>query len=336
MSEPLSSRRGPGGSFTLTIGSVRAARRPFASECVGEAWTPAEAAEAAGCTARTVSKWLRRYPRRRSRTRSTGRSRPRRSPRRVSPRAACQCERGARRLRMPADRDRRDPRGCRSRPSRCGSSGSASASARGSSRPSRPPLRAPSARRARPRRHQEAGRIRGAGHRATRSRASQKRSRREGRLRGVAGCEYVHVMRRRPLPPRLCRSPRGPRTPTTPSPSCAVPIAWFAERGVRVEAVMSDTAPATSRTPTPTRSHELGLRHRRIQTRQTVHHRQGRALHPDILNEWAYHPTYGSSNERTRALATLPRTLQLQTIHTAPSANKRQPRDRNNLARNYS
>jgi len=38
------------------------------------------------------------------------------------------------------------------------------------------------------------GRIRGAGHRMTGSRASQAMRRREGRLRDISGWEYVHVM----------------------------------------------------------------------------------------------------------------------------------------------
>jgi transposase len=38
------------------------------------------------------------------------------------------------------------------------------------------------------------GRIRGAGHRLTGQRASQKKTKREGRRTGVAGWEYVHVM----------------------------------------------------------------------------------------------------------------------------------------------
>jgi transposase len=70
------------------------------------------------------------------------------------------------------------------------------------------------------------GRIRGAGHRVTGSRASQKKTRRDGRRVGVAGWEFVHVCVDDATPPGLCRSPRrrkGVRPPPglsgAPSPS---------------------------------------------------------------------------------------------------------------------
>lgn len=86
------------------------------------------------------------------------------------------------------------------------------------------------------------GRVRGAGHRVIASRASQKKKRREGRLTGIAGWEYVHV-----LVDDYSRLAYAEVLDDLTA-ACAIAflrraVAWFAERGVRVRAVMTDNSP---------------------------------------------------------------------------------------------
>ena len=167
-------------------------RRLICRRVLVEGWTVARAAEAAGCSTRTASKWLCRY--REGDVELHDRSsRPRRSPARLSDERVRVIE-ALRRLRMTAVEIAeilqlplstvslwltRIGLGKRSR-----------------LEPPEPPNRYE-------RRHpgelvhvdiKKLGRIRGAGHRVTGSRASQAKTRRAGRLREVAGWEYVHVM----------------------------------------------------------------------------------------------------------------------------------------------
>src|SRR4029077_8849834 len=87
------------------------------------------------------------------------------------------------------------------------------------------------------------GRIRGAGHRVTGSRASQKRTRQEGKRRGVAGWEYLHV-----IIDDHSRLAYAEVLDSLNARSAAAflrrAIAWYAQHGVRVQAVMSDYSSA--------------------------------------------------------------------------------------------
>ena len=167
-------------------------RRLICRRVLEQGWTIAQAAEAAGCSERTASKWIRRY-REGDHELIDRSSRPGRSPNRLAAERVRVIE-VLRRLRMTAAEIaeilhlplstvslwlKRIGLGKRSR-----------------LEPPEPPNRYE-------RRHpgelvhvdiKMLGRIRGAGHRVTGSRASQKRTRRGGRLRGVTGWEYVHVM----------------------------------------------------------------------------------------------------------------------------------------------
>ena len=149
-------------------------RRLICRRVLEEGWTLAEAAAAAGCSERTACKWLGRY-RAGDRELLDRSSRPRRSPNRL-PAERVQVIESLRRLRMTAAEIaeilelplstvslwlKRIGLGKRSR-----------------LEPPEPPNRYE-------RRHP--GEVTG-------SRASQKRTRREGRLRGVAGWDYVHVI----------------------------------------------------------------------------------------------------------------------------------------------
>ena len=240
-------------------------RRLICRRVVEEGWTLARAAEAAGCSERTASKWLRRF-REGDRELLDRSSRPRRSPRRLSAERVGVIE-ALRRLRMTAAEIaeilelplstvsvwlKRIGLGKRSR-----------------LEPLEPPNRYE-------RRHpgelvhvdiKTLGRIRGAGHRITGSRASQKQTRREGRRRGVAGWEYVHVMVDDHS--RLAYA----EVLDDLTASCAIGFlhrarAWFAERGVQVRAVMSDNGSCYVAHDYALAMRELGLRHLRDPTAQ--------------------------------------------------------------------
>ena len=177
------------------------------------------------------------------------------------------------------------------------------------------------------------GRIRGAGHRITGSRASQKQTRREGRRRGVAGWEYVHVMVDDHS--RLAYA----EVLDDLTASCAIGFlhrarAWFAERGVQVRAVMSDNGSCYVAHDYALAMRELGLRHLRIRPRRPRTNGKAERFIQTLLNEWAYARIYASSDERTAALPTFLKRYNFSRPHG--SLGKQAPATRlNNLARNY-
>jgi transposase InsO family protein len=307
-------------------------RRLICRRVLEEGWTLVQAADAAGCSERTAGKWLRRY-REGDRELLDRSSRPRRSPNRLSLERVHVIE-ALRRLRMTAAEIaeilelslstvslwlKRIGLGKRSR-----------------LEPPEPPNRYE-------RRHpgelvhvdiKKLGRIRGAGHRVTGSRASQKRTRHEGRRRGVAGWEYVHVMVDDHS--RLAYA----EVLADLSASCAIAflrraIAWFAERGVRVEAVMSDNGSCYLAHAYADALHELGLRHLRIKPGRPRTNGKAERFIQTLLNEWAYARIYGSSLERAAALPLFLRRYNFKRPHG--SLGKQAPASRlNNLVGNYS
>jgi transposase InsO family protein len=296
-----------------------------------EGWKLATAAEAAGCSERTAAKWLKRY-REGDRELLDRSSRPKRSPNRLSPERVRVIE-ALRRLRMTAAEIaeilhlplstvsvwlKRIGLGKRSR-----------------LEPPEPPNRYE-------RRHpgelvhvdiKKLGRIRGAGHRVTGSRASQKRTRQQGRWRGVAGWEYVHVMVDDHS--RLAYA----EVLDDLTASCAVAflrraVAWFAERGVQIKAVMTDNGSCYIAHDYTDALHKLRLRHLRIKPGRPRTNGKAERFIQTLLHEWAYGQIYGSSHERT---ATLPAFLERYNYRRPHgSLSKRAPATRlNNLVRNY-
>ena len=178
------------------------------------------------------------------------------------------------------------------------------------------------------------GRIRGAGHRMTGSRRSQAKTRREGRLRGVAGWEYVHVM--------VDDHSRLAYVEVLDdlTSACAVAflrraVSWFAERGVHVRAVMSDNGSCYIAHEYADALNELGLRHLRIKPGRPRTNGKAERFIQTLLNEWAYERIYGSSDER---IATLPIFLERYNFRRPHgSLGKQAPASRlNNLVGNYS
>jgi transposase InsO family protein len=145
----------------------------------------------------------------------------------------------------------------------------------------------------------------GAGHRVVGHRASQRGPRiqdRHGRrLARGTGFEYVHVMIDDHS--RLAYAEVLP----TLSSRCAIEflrrgVNWFAERGVRVKAVMSDNGSAYIAHAYRSALSALGLRHLRIRPYRPRTNGKAERFIQTLLREWAYDRTYGSSAERTTAL----------------------------------
>ena len=79
-------------------------------------------------------------------------------------------------------------------------------------------------------------------------------------------------------------------------------LAWYHERGITVEAVMTDNGPAYVSRRWRERCGKLGLRHLRTRPYTPRTNGKAEALIKTLLREWAYRYAYPSSHHRTRAL----------------------------------
>jgi transposase InsO family protein len=276
-------------------------RQLICERVLAQRWSVRQAAEAAGCSERTAAKWLARY-RAGDRLLVDRSSRPRRSPRQLSADRVAAIER-LRRVRMTAGEIaevlglpvstvslwlKRIGLGKRSR-----------------LEPLEPPNRYE-------RRHpgelvhvdiKQLSRIsvRGAGHRITGERSSQRRPWIDGRHKGITGYEYLHVI----IDDHSRLAYAEVLTTLTARDAAAFlrrAIAWYAARGVRVKALMSDNGAAYISRLYARTLNELGLRHLRIKPGRPRTNGKAERLIQTLLNEWAYARLYGSSSERTAAL----------------------------------
>jgi transposase InsO family protein len=147
------------------------------------------------------------------------------------------------------------------------------------------------------------GRIsaRGAGHRVVGHRRSQIATHRDGKHYRPTGFEYVHVMvddHSRLAYAELLDA----LTAEAAIGFLRRALAWFAERGVRVERVMTDNGSAYVSHTHRQALRQLGIRH--LTTRPYRPRTNGKAERfiQTLLNEWAYARLYGSSPERARQL----------------------------------
>jgi len=268
---------------------------------VGEqGWTLAAAAEAAGVSVRTVSKWLRRY-------RSEGEdglldrssapgSIPHRTPEeRVAAIAAL------RRLRMTGPEIAECLR-------MSFSTVSAVLTRTGLGKLSRlEPLEPPNRyERKRPGEliHidvKKLGRIHGAGHRMTGTRTSQNAGRREARRTGRAGWEFVHVC--------VDDATRLAYVEVLPDEKAATAaaflrraIAHFRAHGIEVEQVMTDNGPAYRSSLHAIVCKALGIKHLRTRPYRPRTNGKAERFIRTMLGGWAYGAIYGSSDERRKAL----------------------------------
>ena len=300
-----------------------------------QGWTIAEAAEAAGCSARTAAKWLRRF--REGDTALLDRSsRPHRSPNRLPQERVVAIE-ALRRVRMTAAEIAEVlglPLSTVSRWLKQIGLGK-----RSRLEPLEPPNRYE-------RRHpgelvhvdiKKLARIsvRGAGHRMLGhgARGSQYSKRIDGRQTRLTGYEYLHVMiddHSRLAYAELL----GDLTAACAIAFLRRAVAWFAERGVEVRAVMSDNGSCYVADSYRAALAQLGLRHLRTRPYRPRTNGKVERMIQTLLNEWAYARLYGSCDERAAALGPYLDRYNYRRQHG--SLGHQPPASRlNNLVRNY-
>jgi transposase InsO family protein len=127
---------------------------------------------------------------------------------------------------------------------------------------------------------------------------------------------------------------------TTSSAFLRRAVAWFAERGVKVERVMTDNGSPYVSTVHAVTCRELGIRHLRTRPYRPQTNGKAERFIQTMLREWAYGRLYGSSTERAGQLAGWLDRYNYRRKHG--SLGHRPPADRlnelqgNNLLGNYS
>jgi len=145
------------------------------------------------------------------------------------------------------------------------------------------------------------GRIRGAGHRMTGSRASQKKTRRNGRRVGVAGWEFVHVCvddATRLAYVEVLSDEKG----QTAVGFLQRAIAFYASHGITVHSVMTDNGACYRSIVHAVACRALGIRHLRTRPYRPRTNGKAERFIRTLLAGWAYGAIYGTSRERTAAL----------------------------------
>jgi transposase InsO family protein len=176
--------------------------------------------------------------------------------------------------------------------------------------------------------------VRGAGHRVTGNRASQVTRKVDGKRRQATGFEYVHVMVDDHSRLAYAEVLEGLTA------RCAIAflsraVGWFAERGVKVQAVMTDNGSCYVAHGHRAALRELGLKHLRIKPGRPRTNGKAERFIQTLLHEWAYVRLYGSSAERAAALLLFLDRYNYRRPHG--SLGHRPPATRlNNLVGNYS
>ena len=96
-------------------------------------------------------------------------------------------------------------------------------------------------------------------------------------------------------------------------------VAWFAERGVKVERVMTDNGSAYRSVIHAATCRELGIRHLRTRPYRPQTNGKAERFIQTMLREWAYGRLYGSSAERASS-SPAGSTATTTGASTAPSA----------------
>jgi transposase InsO family protein len=143
------------------------------------------------------------------------------------------------------------------------------------------------------------GRIgaRGAGHRMV----GHRRSQFGGHTRKAIGFEYVHVMVDDHSRLAYAEVLEGLHAKAAIG-FLRNAVAWFAERGIRIERVMTDNGSAYVSSAHAACCRELGLRHLRTRPRRPRTNGKAERFIQTLTREWAYGRIYGSSRERSSAL----------------------------------
>jgi transposase InsO family protein len=145
------------------------------------------------------------------------------------------------------------------------------------------------------------GRIRGVGHRISGSRASQGKTRINGRRTGIAGWEYVHVavddFSRLAYAEVL-----DDETAATAAGFLRRAVAYYRRYGIQVERVLTDNGSCYRALLHAIACRRLGIRHLRTRPHRPQTNGKAERFIRTLLNGWAHGPIYGTSQERTTAL----------------------------------
>jgi transposase InsO family protein len=145
------------------------------------------------------------------------------------------------------------------------------------------------------------GRIRGAGHRVTGNRSSQKKTRRDGKRTGVAGWEFVHVCvddATRLAYVEVLADEQG----ATAAGFLRRAVRFYAGYGITVQRVMSDNGACYRSAIHAVACRLLGLRHLRTRPYRPRTNGKAERFIQTMLGGWAYGAIYATSTERTAAL----------------------------------
>jgi transposase InsO family protein len=145
------------------------------------------------------------------------------------------------------------------------------------------------------------GRIRGVGHRISGSRASQAKTRINGRITGVAGWEYVHIAVddfSRLAYAEVLTDERA----STAAAFLRRAVAFYRRYGIAVERVITDNGSCYRAVLHAIACRQLRIRHLRTRPHRPQTNGKAERFIRTLLNGWAYGPIYGSSRERTQAL----------------------------------
>jgi len=163
------------------------------------------------------------------------------------------------------------------------------------------------------------GRIRGVGHRISGDRASQAKTRINGRRTGIAGWEFVHVAvddYSRLAYAEVLLDERS----VTAAGFLRRAVAFFARYGITVERVLTDNGSAYRATMHALACRRLGIKHLRTRPHRPQTNGKAERFIRTLLQGWAYGPIYGTSRERTNALDTAGSGTTTIDADTQPSA----------------
>ena len=145
------------------------------------------------------------------------------------------------------------------------------------------------------------GRIRGVGHRISGSRASQGKTRINGRRTGIAGWEYVHIAVDDYS--RLAYAEvLDDETAATAAGFLCRAVAFYQRYGISVERVLTDNGGCYRAVIHAIACRLLGIKHLRTRPYRPQTNGKAERFIRSLLTGWAYGPIYGSSRERTAAL----------------------------------
>jgi transposase InsO family protein len=145
------------------------------------------------------------------------------------------------------------------------------------------------------------GRIRGVGHRISGSRASQAKTRVNGRRTGVAGWEFVHIAvddYSRLAYAEVLADEKA----TTAAGFLRRAVAFYRRYGITVEQLLTDNGACYRAVLHALACRRFGIKHLRTRPYRPQTNGKAERFIRTLLARWAYGPIYGSSHERTRAL----------------------------------